>query len=369
MIYNEEQSMLRDTLLDLLAERSPPAALRAWRDRDGCASYDNDLWQQLAELGLGALLLPEAHGGLGFGYLGLGAAMEALGRHLALTPTVGSTVLAGELIERLGSDTQRATLLPKIAAGTVFAVAVDEGSHYNPAAIGATLEDGRLNGAKTMVLNADLASHWLVVANRGEQLCVALVDPSTSGIAITTEQLMDGSCVSSITFTDVAVGDADCLGSGCSRQAVGEALDIAALATAAEQLGGSEALLEQTVAFLSEREQFGVKIGTFQALQHRCAQLFCELELAKSALLGALYQLDSGSINLASDLASSASHAKALANDCYVKTSNEATQLHGGMGVTDEMDIGLYLKRSRVCNQLFGDSRYHCDRFASLAGF
>lgn len=363
MIYNEEHSMLRDTLLDLLAERSPPAALRAWRDSIGCTSYDSDLWQQLAELGLGALILPEAHGGLGFGYMGLGAAMEALGRNLALTPMVGSTVLAGELINRLGTDTQRAALLPQIAAGAVVAVAVDEGSHHNPNALTTALVDGALNGRKTMVLNADLASHWLVVATADCEQRVVLVEPSAAGISIDTEQLMDGSCVSTIVFDNVKVSAQ--LGSGCSQLAVGQALDIAALATAAEQLGGSEALLEQTVAFLSEREQFGVKIGTFQALQHRCAQLFCELELAKSSLLGALYQLDSGHC----ELATAASLAKAMANDCYVKASNEAIQLHGGMGVTDEMDIGLYLKRSRVCNQLFGDSRYHADRYASAAGF
>ena len=363
MILNEEQSMLRDTLLDLLAEQSPPAALRDWRDRDGIASFNPELWQQLAELGLGALALPEQHGGLGFGYLGLGAAMEALGRNLSLTPLVGSSVLAGELIARAGSQQQCNDWLPAIATGTVFAVAIDEGSHHNPTQLHTQLKDDKLNGRKTMVLNADCAEQYLVIANSDQGRVVAVVAANSAGLECTTEQLMDGSCVSTLCFDNVQpqalLGESEC------AQAISDALDISALATAAEQLGGAEALLEQTVVFLNEREQFGVKIGSFQALQHRCAQLFCDLELAKSALAGALYQLDNGRV----ELAKMASQAKALANDIYLKTSNEATQLHGGMGVTDEMDIGLYLKRSRVCNQLFGDSRYHCDRFATLSGF
>lgn len=363
MILNEEQTMLRDTLRDFLAEQAPPSALRSWRDRAGVASFDSELWQQLAELGTAALALPEQHGGLGFGYLGLGAAMEALGRNLTLTPTLGSSVLAAELINRAGSDQQRSAMLPAIAAGEVFAVAVNEGSHYQPNQLATSYRNGVLDGAKTMVLNADLAAQWLVVAQCDDQQLVAVVAADSPGIECTTEQLMDGSCVSTVHFNQVAV--TELLGEGDSRAAIAAALDIASVAVAAEQLGGAEALLEQTVAFLSEREQFGVKIGTFQALQHRCAQLFCELELAKSALAGALFQLDNG----ADDIAQLASQAKALANDIYLKMSNEATQLHGGMGVTDEMDIGLYLKRSRVTNQLFGDSRYHCDRFATLSGY
>lgn len=197
-------------------------------------------------------------------------------------------------------------------------------------------------------------------------LSLILVPKETAGVTVTTLHSMDGHSFARVNFEQVVVDDSQIVGPRDSAWVfVGPALDRATLALSAEMLGGARELLDRTLAYLNDREQFDVKIGTFQALQHRCSQLFCQLELAQSVTLKGLSAIDNGQQNIAK----LASHAKVLASDCYQKMSNEAVQMHGGMGITDEVDIGLFLKRARVCNQILGDSSFHRERFATLCGY
>ena len=213
-------------------------------------------------------------------------------------------------------------------------------------------------------MDAAGADYLIVSAvDEADELCLAVVPRDTDGVTLHSQKLMDGRQYASLTLRDVEAEEwlaGEMLASGFTR-----ACDEATIMLSCEMLGGSRELLERTVAYLQEREQFDVKIGTFQALQHRLAIAYCELELAAASAFHALLAMDSGEPVLSEQ----ASKAKALVGDIFQHLSNEAVQMHGGMGVTDEMDIGLFLKRSRVCNQLFGNSAFHRDRFATLRGY
>lgn len=357
MVLNQEQQLLKDTIAGFLDEQAPVSALRKLRDEDG-PGYDPALWAQMVALGLPGTVLPETYDGLGFGWLGLGAVLEEAGRRLTASPLVSNVAVAASLILRAGNEAQKERWLKAIAAGDlVFSLALDESRHFNPSQFATTLSNGVLNGRKTLVADALQADYLIVVCAAGVS---AVVSTQAEGVTIEQRKLMDGRQFATVTFNNVGIAEADHLMT--DHAAITHAIDIGALATAAEMIGGARELLERTVAFLNEREQFDVKIGTFQALQHRCAQMYCNLELAASAVLQALSRLDYG----VTDISAMASTAKALTNDCYQLISNEAVQMHGGMGVTDELDIGLFLKRSRVCNQLYGDASWHRNRYAQL---
>jgi alkylation response protein AidB-like acyl-CoA dehydrogenase len=362
VIFNEEQSMLKDTARAFIEENAPVDNLRKLRAAPEGPAYDLELWQQLVELGIPAVALPEEYGGLGFGFMGLAAVLGETGRNLVATPLVSSVALAASLIKLVGTEEQKSRWLPALASGELTAtVAVQEGRHYNPKSIETKWANGALSGSKTMVMDAQEAGLVLVIAkNASGALCVLALN-SLEGVEQERYMLMDGRKFSDLHFRDLA--GVEELGEGEQVASVEQALDIATIALAAEMIGGAESLLERTVYHLNEREQFDVKLATFQALQHRCAEMHCQLELARSAVLSAFTRLDQGR-----NIAKAASQAKALANECYQHISNEAVQMHGGMGITDELDIGLYLKRSRVCNQLFGDANFHRKRYALQIG-
>ena len=362
MIFNEEQSMLKDTARAFIEENAPVENLRKLRADPEGSAYDQTLWQQLIELGIPAVALDEANGGLGFGYMGLAAVLGETGRNLVATPLISSVAFAASLIQLAGSEEQKTRWLPSLASGEITAtVAVQEGRHFNPSAIQTRYAEGVLSGTKTMVMDAQEADLILVIArDASDQLCVVTLN-SLDDVQHERYMLMDGRKFSDLSFHNLS--GAEQIGEGNQQEAIYKALDIAAIALAAEMIGGAEALLERTVYHLNEREQFDVKLATFQALQHRCAEMYCQLELARSAVFSAFTRLDRGQ-----DIAKAASQAKALANECYQHISNEAVQMHGGMGITDELDIGLYLKRSRVCNQIFGDANFHRKRYALQIG-
>ena len=364
MVLNEEQQLLRDTIAAFLDEHAPIEALRVLRDTPNSPAWDSQLWQQLCELGAPAAAMPEEHGGLGFGWLGFGALLSETGRRLSVTPLLSSVAAAGSFIHRCGSQEQRSHWLPQLASGDVVAtVALQEGRHFYATPRQCTAAQGVISGVKTLVMDASLAHYLLVsVALESGATGIAIVASDAAGVSIDEQQLFDGRKYATVTFDKVSP---DAWLEGDVAKGFGRALDEATVALSAEMMGGARETLDRTVAYLNEREQFGVKIGSFQALQHRCAQAYCQLELAESTLLAALSAIDSG----AEDIADVACRTKALAGDCYDHITNEAVQLHGGMGVTDEMDIGLFLKRARVCQQLFGTSAYHRQRFASLRGF
>ena len=365
MILNDEQRMLRDTIADFLSKESPIEALRALRDAEPDLAWEPSLWSGLRELGAPAVAFPEAEGGLGFGQVGMGALMLETGRTLCASPLLSSAIHAQAVIRYCASSDQIERRLPGLLSGDIVAsVAMQEGSQFHPAPRSTRRDGNNLNGDKSLVMDAGAADYLLISAlDQSDQLCIAVVPQSASGMTIQSQRLMDGRQYGSVALRNVEVEEwleGDALDQGFTR-----ALDEATIMLCCEMLGASRELLERTVAYLQEREQFDVKIGTFQALQHRLATAYCELELAAASVFNALLAMDKSEPILSEH----ASKAKALVGDILQLLSNEAVQMHGGMGVTDEMDIGLFLKRSRTCNQLFGNSAFHRNRFATLRGF
>ena len=367
MILNEEQAMLRETVAQFFAEKAPISQLRSLAGGSNQQGYDPQLWSEMVELGLPGITVPEVHDGLEFGWMGLGAIAQEAGRCLVASPLLSSVVLAQNLLLNCGSDEQIAAYLPSLISGEATAtVALEEGRFFSADAIATSEASGALKGHKTRVLDVGQCSHIFCVAERASgDRGVAMFAPSAEGVAIGSKRTMDLHSAGSIQLDGVSTADVVWLAGDDVEGGIQRTIDQSTIVLAAEMMGSAREVLERTVAYLSEREQFDVKLGTFQALQHRCAHMYCELELAESAVSAALTGLDNDAPNV-SVLASSA---KALANDCFTLISSEAVQLHGGMGVTEEMDIGLFLKRSRVCNQLLGSSSYHRDRYARLNGF
>jgi len=285
--------------------------------------------------------------------------------------------VAATLIAELGSDSQKEQWLSPIAAGEKrVSLALQEGRHHAPEKTAARAvangEDYLLSGAKVLVLDASLADAFIVIARTAGEagdmqgLTAFLVEAESAGIALSRSSMVDSRNVGTLTLQDVRVPAAQVLGEpGGAWQGLSRTLDIANIGLASELLGLSTEAFERTVAYLKERKQFGRVIGSFQGLQHRAAELFAELELARSIVLQALQAIDSGD----EQLPLLASAAKAKLCEVAQRASNEAIQMHGGIGMTDEHEIGFFIKRARVVQHTFGDYNYHLDRFAQLSGF
>ncbi|MBL0089916.1 MAG: acyl-CoA dehydrogenase family protein [Ideonella sp.] len=377
LLLDDEQRMLQDSARDFLAARSPVSALRALRDARDERGYDQAVWRAMAELGWPAAALPEAYGGLAAGYKGLGAIFEQTGRTLAATPLLSSVVLGAGLIDEAGDEAQRQAWLPRIASGdALLALALDETPRHDPTrvALRASREAGhwRLSGHKQFVLDGHVAERLLVVARSAGALghraglSLFLVDPQWPGVRIERQRMVDGRNAATVHFDAVTLGDEAVVGRpGDAFAPLDRVLDRARACLAAELLGVITEAFERTLGYLKERVQFDVPIGSFQALQHRAARLFVEIELLRSSVAAALEAIDAGR----ADAAALASLAKARASDLGERALNEAVQMHGGIGVTDEFDLGLFLKRARVLQQTFGDGVFHRDRYAHLLGF
>jgi alkylation response protein AidB-like acyl-CoA dehydrogenase len=377
LVLNDEQRILKDSAREFLTANAPVSALRKLRDEKDATGFSPELWQQMVELGWTAVAIPEAYGGLEFGFQGLGLIFEEAGHTLTASPLFSSTVLGASAIELLGSEEQRETLLPLVAAGELsLALALEETNRHAPYNISTNAKetaDGYIiNGNKCFVLDGHTANKLLVVARTsGEQhdktgISLFLVDANTPGITITRTIMMDSRNAANIQFDNVKIQASALLGKkGEAYPHLDTVLDRGRIILCAEMLGGCLEMFQRTVQYLKEREQFGVKIGSFQALKHRASIMFVELELSKSIVLEALTAID----NNAEDLAKLASIAKAKLNDTFQLVTNEATQMHGGIGVTDELDVGLFLKRARAMIHTLGDSGFHRDRFATLSGF
>ena len=367
MILNPEQTMLRETVGQFFEEQSPVSHLRKLQQRSVRESYDRALWAQMVDLGLTGITVPEAFDGLQFGWMGLGAVSQEAGRRLVASPLLSSVALAQNVLLNCASKEQIERYLPTLLSGEVTAsVALDEGRFFDPGTVTATEHNGQVSGTKVRVLDAPMSSLIFCVARREVGgLGVAVVATDDECVSITPTRLMDLHSYAAITFAGVPADRIEWLEGVDVASGFERAIDQATIVLAAEMMGSARETLERTVSYLNEREQFDVKLASFQALQHRCARLYCELELAESAVAAALMALD----DAASSVSAQASAAKTLANDVFSLVASEAVQLHGGMGVTEEMDIGLFLKRSRVCNQLLGSSSYHRDRYARLFEF
>lgn len=377
LVLNEEQQMLKDAAKRFMVESAPVSQLRALRDNNDETGFSRELWQSMVEMGFVGTLVPEQLGGSQFGYVGMGQISEQAGRNLSASPLISTAVGGVAALLLAGSSEQQQALLPKVAAGELLlALAVDETPRHNPAQVGTRLEaqgDGFvLNGRKQFVVDGHVADKLIVSARSSgadserEGITLLLVDRTAAGVRVERTSMADSRNAAVVTFDDVKVAATDLLGeAGKGFAALELTLDVVNAQLAAELLGLSLESFERTVAYLLERKQFGVTLSTFQGLQHRCAHLFSELELVKSAVLKALMALDAG----ADDASMQVSLAKAKASEVAELATNEALQMHGGMGMTDEFDIGLFMKRARCVQALFGDFRYHANRFASLKGY
>ena len=377
LALNEEQRMLRDTARDFLQNNAPVSLMRQLRDEGNTHGYSTAVWQQMVEMGWPAVAIPEAYGGLGFGYLGAGTILEEAGKTLAHSPFYSTVALGAAAISLAGNEEQKSTLLEKIAAGELtLALAHEESNHHNPTHVqlsaNITGDTLTLNGKKLFVCEGAVADKLIVcVRTQGHSddsdgISLVLIDRESAGISTQVTNMIDSRNYADISFDNVKVSKQNMLGElHKGYQTLDKVFDYGRICLAAEMIGGAQAMLDKTVEYLKDREQFGRKIGSFQALQHRAAKMFAELEVARSAVVAGLSAIDDNS----DDLASIASMAKTLANDSYRLITDEAVQMHGGIGLTDEMDIGFYLKRCRICIHSLGDSGFHKDRYASLQNF
>ena len=371
LILTEEQTMLKDAAAGFLSEHAPIAHLRTLRDSKDADGVSRDLWRAFGEMGFAGVIIPEAHGGSGLGAVEAGVLAEALGRTLTPSPFLGSGVLSAKVLIDGGSAEQQTAWLPRIAAGeAILSLAVDEGAKHAPSRIATTAERSgngfRLNGAKGFVLDGHVADALIVVARTEAGLTLFLVDPKTAGVEIERTVMVDAHNAARITLTDVAV-DADAvIGSVDGGEALLEgALNLGRACVAASLTGAGDEAFQQTLTYLRTRKQFGKLIGEFQALQHRAAHLFTEIEIARAAALGALQALD----GKPADAGLIVSIAKAKAGRVAELAVQEAVQMHGGVGMTDEYDVGLFMKRVRVLNELLGDAGFHQERMARAQGF
>jgi alkylation response protein AidB-like acyl-CoA dehydrogenase len=374
LVLNEEQNMLKDAAKDFCTNNTPITQMRKLRDDKDETGFDRDTWQQMVELGWAGITIPEDFGGLGFGYMGMGVVMEECGRTLACSPLLSTAVLGAGAIAEGGSDELKSELLPAVAGGELLlALALEESPHHNPYGSAATAEksgDGyKVSGSKKFVLDGHVADKIVVVARSSgsagdrDGLSLVLVDRSANGVTVTRTIMADSRNAANIEFDGV---EGVLLGEeGKGADVLDKILDAGRIVLAAEMLGSLQECFERTVEYLKTREQFGVPIGSFQALKHRAAQMFCEVELSKSVVLDALSALDEGR----EDVAEMASLAKARLNDTYNLVSSEGVQMHGGIGMTDEYEIGFFLKRSRVCEHTLGNSAFHRDRYGVLQGY
>lgn len=353
---SEEQQLLKDSARDFFREQAPVTRLRKQRDAKQ-NGRDPELWRDIAAMGWAGIIIPEEFGGAGLGYVGLGVVLEQGGRTLAASPLHSSALAGASALLLAGTDAQKQEWLPKMASGDVIAaLAVDESAHHAPRKSKLRFEGGKLSGEKRYVADGHIAD--LIVVAGADALYLVKADAA----GVTRRELItaDSRGAADIAFANAAAekmkGGAD---------VIDAILDRARIGLAAEMLGTATEAFEITSEYLKTRRQFGQVIGGFQALQHRAAKLFTDLELTRSCVLAALDALDRN----ANSVAEYASLAKARASETLHLASNEMVQLHGGIGMTDEHDSGLYLKRARAAEALYGGASFHRDRYATLLGF
>lgn len=377
LVLTEEEQFLKDTAKNFAEERSPITHFRALRDNNDPLLWDKGLWNEMTKLGWPGILIPEDYGGSNFGITGISVILNECAKTLTPSPLFATGVIGAYSIANYGTEKQKKYYLPKIASGELTtALAVDESSHHNPAntEIFAKKEGSNfiVNGKKTFVIDGASADLIILLArtsgDKGDMtgLTLFLVDANSNGFETTKLDMADSRNYSNINFNNVEIPDSNILGDlETGGEIIENVLDIGRIAMASEMLGNAEAAFETTIDYLKQRKQFGVLIGSFQALQHRAAEMFCEIELTKSSVMGAMKAADEGS----NELQRLSSLAKTMAGETLHLVSNEAVQMHGGIGVTDEYDIGFFLKRARVTEQIFGSSKYHTERYANLSGF
>ena len=354
-VLNEEQEMLRDMAREWTVNESPVTEFRKVRASGEPEAFNRDAYATMAQMGWAGVIIPEEHGGSDFGFLSAGLVVEELGKTLTASPLVMNTVAASAIVLG-GSDEQKARWLPRLASGEAIAtLAVDEGPSHDPAKIETSVSDGKLSGTKAFVHEAHGADLFVVAAKDG----LYLVEKG-DGVALTTRKLTDQRSHADVTFDGAA---AEKLANG-GDSLLDDVLDRARVLTAAEMLGMAQQVFDDTLDYLKQRVQFNQVLASFQALQHRMADLFADLAQMRSAVEAGLQAVDGGF-----GVARAATIAKAEANRVMHTMANQGIQLHGGIGMTDEYDVGFYLKRARVLEQSFGSSSWLKDRFSKLSGY
>jgi len=372
LVINEEQNMLKSSAKELLDLKSPISLMRELRD-DNYNQFDPDFWKEMVEMGWTALTVPEEYNGLNFGYVGLGQVIEEMGKKLTVSPTISTVLVSTTIVGLSKNEVLKSKLFDEIMSGKkLCTLAHEESSHHNPnidlSIISNNNEKFILNGKKRFVIDGTISDYLIVSANSESNgsLELVIIDSKSKGITFNNKVHMDSKIYSDISFNNVEFSKDNFLSTeNDGKKILKKALDIACVGLAAEMLGNIQQAFDMTIQYLKEREQFGVKIGSFQALQHRSAIMFGEIELCKSIVLKALQAIDSGDENLP-ELASLAKSKLGLTSKLV---TNEAVQMHGGIGVTDDADIGFFLKRVRVSQRIFGDSNYHLDRVAKFNSY
>jgi alkylation response protein AidB-like acyl-CoA dehydrogenase len=378
LVLSEDQELIGKTAADFVKEKSPIARVRALRDADDPAGFSRALWKEMAELGWVGIVFPEDVGGAGLGLADLAVVLEALGRSLAPEPFLSTVLLAGRALVRGGSEAQRGAWLPGVVAGErILALAQQEaGSRFDLRRVATRAERAgsgwRLRGEKIQVLDAPSADALVVAARTtgGESdaagITLFLVPKDARGLEIVRQTRIDHRGAGIVRLSGVEVSAADVVGAvDGGGDLLEEVVDFATAGLCAEMLGSMAQAFDLTVEHLKTRVQFGVPIGSFQALKHRAANCFMEIELARSCVLAATRTVDAGD----ADAKRLVSLAKARCSDAFVLIANEGVQMFGGVGMTDEYDIGFYMKRARVAELTFGDAAFHRDRWARLGSY
>ena len=377
LYHTEDQAMLAETVSQFMAEEGAIAKqLRHWRDKGCKDGFGHALWKQMAEMGMTGILVGEDDGGMGMGHVEAGIVLEEIGRNLTPSPFLTSAVLAATALKH-GSADLKGRYLPGLVSGdSVFAVAIDEGAKHRPERIRTRAEKSgngfRLSGQKDFVIHGSSAD-MLVVAARtsgsdddAEGITLFAVPKDAAGMSHDAVRLVDSSMATHTKFDGVELdGDAVIGEVDGGREVLNAVLMAGRIGAAAEGVGVARGAMGMTIDYLKQRKQFGQLIGEFQALQHRAAHLYSEVEIARAVTIKAAQLLDGGSER--ADLMASVAKAKvAKAAGLAVK---EGVQMHGGIGMTDEYDVGLYMKRDRALQEFLGDLYYHADRVAKLSGY
>ncbi|MGB0921340.1 MAG: acyl-CoA dehydrogenase family protein [Alphaproteobacteria bacterium] len=371
--FTEEQTLLRNTVQRFIEDNYDfdtrckiVASEEGWRP---------DYWQQLAELGVLAVPFDEEHGGLGYGPIETMVIMEELGRGLVVEPYLPTVIIGGGFLRHGGSDAQKAELIPAIAGGELklaFAYAEPQG-RYNLADLTTTAKaDGDgfvLNGYKAVVIGGPMADKLIVTARTsGDQrdedgVSVFIVDAGAAGVGRRDYPTVDGLRASEITFENVKLGADAVIGQvGKALPLVEKVVDEAIAALSAEAMGAMKVLNDATVEYCKTRKQFGVPIGSFQVLQHRMVDMFMEHEQSVSTTYMVNLKLDEDE----TERKKAASAAKVQIGKSGRYVGQNAVQLHGGMGMTDELNVGHYFKRLTMIDSMFGNVDHHLKRYASL---
>lgn len=377
LYHTEDQAMLADTARQFMAEEGNIAKqLRHYRDINCKDGFGHALWKQFAELGFTGILVAEADGGLGMGHVEAGIVLEEVGRNLTPSPFLTSSVMAATALGA-ASDELRGRYLPGLLAGdSVFALAIDEGPKHRPERIVTKAERAgngfKLSGAKTFVIQGGSADMLVVAARTAGSdeddagITLFAVPKDAAGLSVENARLVDSSQAAHVKLdgvqldADAVIGEVD-----GGRDVLNRVVRAGRVGAAAESVGVAQGSFDMTTTYLKQRKQFGKLIGEFQALQHRAAHLYSELEIARATVIKAQQLLDAGSEK--ADLMVSV--AKAKAGKAASLAVKEGVQMHGGIGMTDEYDIGLYMKRDRALAEFMGDMYYHADRVAKLSGY